>query len=191
VVIEREARVLNTYAPPADTPRRLGDEPAPAWVRAWRRYYRMLFRDSFPRLEPVAEAIFMDMVDAGVAREDMPARILEWLQTAEFERTRSLSDLMSPAACLVNFRGDCDSLGLTYAILLHHLGFEAIMMVSAEYSHALVGVDVPGEGARFPFRGREWLVAELTEEVGIGRIAQEMSDIGGWIGIKLDPTVVW
>jgi hypothetical protein len=28
-------------------------------------------------------------------------------------------------------------------------------------------------------------VAELTEEAGIGRIAQEMSDIGGWIGVKL------
>ena len=64
-------------------------------------------------------------------------------------------------------------------------------MVSREFGHALVGVDVPGEGARFPFQNREWLVAELTAEVPIGMIAQEMSEIAGWIGIKLDPTVVW
>ena len=121
----------------------------------------------------------------------MPVRILEWLQSAEYKRTRSLSDLMSPAVCLVEFAGDCDSLGITYAILLHHLGFDAILMASVEYAHAMVGVDIPGEGARFPFQDRQWLVAELTEEVGIGRIAQEMSDIGGWIGVKLDPTVQW
>ena len=188
VLIEREARVLSAYAPTEGaTPRPDPDTP-PEWVTAWRRYFRMIYRDSFDRLQPVAEALFQDLVMAGVPREDMPAHILEWLQTAEYARTRSLSDLMSPALCLVSFSGDCDSLGLTYAILLNHLGFDAILMVSIEYAHALVGVDVPGEGARFPFEDRQWLVAELTEEVGIGMIAQDMSDIGGWIGVELDPT---
>jgi hypothetical protein len=151
----------------------------------------MIYRDSFSRLEPVAEAIFQDLSVAGVPREEMPARILEWLQGAEYQRTASLSDLLNASACLVQFAGDCDSLGITYAIILHHLGFDAILMASVEYAHAMVAVDVPGEGARFPFQGRQWLVAELTDEVGIGRIEQSMSDIGGWIGVKLDPTVVW
>ncbi len=191
ILIEREARVLSSYAPPPESEHHHGAGEPPWWVTAWRRYFRMLYRDSFDRLQPVAEAIFMDLASAGVARDDMPARIVEWLQTARYERTASLSDLMNPASCLVEFAGDCDSLGLTYAILLHHLGFEAIMMVSMEFAHAMVGVDVSGEGARFPFEGREWLVAELTEEVGIGRIAADMSEISAWIGVKLDPTIRW
>lgn len=190
-LIEREARVLSNYAPSEAESPRIGEGPAPPWAIAWRRYFRMIYRDSYSRLQPVAEALFMDLAGAGVSREEVPARILEWLQTARYERTRSLSDLMSPAACLVQFAGDCDSLGITYAILLHHLGYEAILMASIEYAHAMVGVDIPGEGARFPFSGRQWLVAELTKEVGIGRIAQDMSDIGGWIGVKLDPTIQW
>jgi len=190
-LIEREARVLSAYAPGSGESPRIGNGPAPPWAVAWRRYFRMIYRDSFSRLEPVAEALFMDLARAGVPREEMPARILAWLQSAEYKRTQSLSDLMSPSACLVEFAGDCDSLGITYAILLHHLGFDAILMASIEYAHAMVGVDVPGEGARFPFSGKQWLVAELTEEVAIGQIAQEMSDIGGWIGVKLDPTVEW
>jgi hypothetical protein len=185
VMIEREARVLSTYAPvEGATPRPDPDTP-PEWVTAWRRYFRMIYRDSFEKLAPVAEALFVDLAGAGVMRDEMPARILEWLQSAEYQRTRSLSDLLNPSSCLVQFAGDCDSLGITYAILLHHLGFDAILMASVEYAHAMVGVDIPGDGARFPFEGREWLVAELTEEAGIGRIAQEMSDIGGWIGVKL------
>ncbi|MFP4153018.1 MAG: hypothetical protein ACLFSV_09240 [Alkalispirochaeta sp.] len=190
-LIEREARVLSAYTPEEGESPRVGDGPAPPWAVAWRRYFRMVYRDSFSRLEPVAEALFMDLARAGVPRDEMPARILGWLQSAEYKRTRSLSDLMSPSACLLEFAGDCDSLGITYVILLHHLGFDAILMASIEYAHAMVGVDVAGEGARFPFSGKEWLVAELTEEVAIGQIAQEMSDIGGWIGVKLDPTVEW
>lgn len=190
-LIEREARVLSSYAPSEAESPRIGNGPAPPWAVAWRRYFRMIYRDSYTRLQPVAEAIFQDLARAGVPRNEMPARILEWLQTAQYQRTRSLSDLMSPSACLVQFAGDCDSLGITYAIILQHLGFDAILMASIEYAHAMVGVDVPGEGARFPFSGREWLVAELTKEVGIGQIAQDMSDIGGWIGVKLDPTIQW
>ncbi|MFW5827581.1 MAG: hypothetical protein ACOCU4_05795 [Alkalispirochaeta sp.] len=191
VLIEREARVLSEYAPTEGAFPRPDPDTPQEWVTAWRRYFRMVYRDSFSRLEPVSEAIFQDLAAAGVAREEMPARILEWLQGAEYQRTASLSDLLNPSACLVQFAGDCDSLGITYAIILHHLGFDAILMASVEYSHAMVGVDVPGEGARFPFEGREWLVAELTDEVDIGQIDQTMSDIGGWIGVKLDPTVQW
>ncbi len=188
-LIEREARVLSAYAPEAGDSLRIGDGPPPPWATAWRRYFRMIYRDNYSRLEPVAEALFMDLSREGVPRDEMPATILSWLQGAEYRRTPSLSDLMSPSACLVDFAGDCDSLGITYAILLHHLGFDAILMVSMEYAHAMVGVDIGGDGARFPYSGRQWLVAELTENVAIGQIAQDMSDIGGWIGVQLDPTV--
>lgn len=191
VLIEREARILSEYAPTEGAFPRPDPDTPQEWVTAWRRYFRMVYRDSFSRVEPVAEAIFQDLAAAGVAREEMPARILEWLQGAEYQRTASLSDLLNASACLVQFAGDCDSLGITYAIILHHLGFDAILMASVEYAHAMVGVDVAGEGARFPFQGRQWLVAELTDEVGIGRIDQSMSDIGGWIGVKLDPTLQW
>lgn len=191
VMIEREARVLSAYAPNEGAFTRPDPDTPPDWVTAWRRYFRMIFRDSYDRMEPAAEAIFEDLVREGVPREEMPARILTWLQSAEYQRTRSLSDLMSPSSCLLAFAGDCDSLGITYAIILQHLGFDAILMASVEYAHAMVGVDVGGQGARFPFRDRQWLVAELTEEVGIGMIAEDMSDIGGWIGVKLDPTLPW
>jgi hypothetical protein len=191
VLIEREARILADYAPAEGESSRIGTGPVPEWVRAWRRYFRMVYRDNYDRLEPVAEALFDDLSRDGISREEMPARLLGWLQGARYERTTSLSDLMSPAWCLVDFAGDCDSLGLTYAIILQHLGFDAILMVSIEFAHALVGVDVAGTGARFPFEGREWLVAELTVPVPIGQIDETMSDIGGWVGIKLDPTIPW
>lgn len=191
VLIEREARVLQPHAPLQNEPLRFVDgngEVAPDWAQAWRRYYRMLYRDNYERLVPVSEALFHDLARSGVPREEMPQAILSWLQGAEYRRTNTLSDLMNPSWCLVDFAGDCDSLGLTYAIILDHLGFDAVLMVSMEYAHAMVGVDISGAGARFPFDGRQWLVAELTAPVALGQIEASMSDTGGWVGIKLDPT---
>ena len=188
VLIEREARLLSAYQPPPGQPLHVAPGSVPPWSAAWQRYFRMIYRDNVARMEPVAALVFDDLVQAGHDREDYPAVLLRWLQGAEFVRTGGMSDLMSPAESLVEYSGDCDSLGLVYAILLKHLGIDAILMLSAVHGHAMVGVDVPGAGARFRFGGRDWLVAELTDEVALGRIAAEMADPADWIGVDLDPT---
>ena len=190
MVIEREARILRNYTPTTLTPAPYGRRPPP-WVVAWRRFFRMAYRDSYEALRPVASALHAYFVRSGVERTQMPGHLLQWLQTARYLRSGTLSDLVSPPASLASFAGDCDTLSLAYAILLHHLQFDAILMVSDHYDHAMVGVDIAGEGARFPFEGKEWLVAEVTDRVAIGLIDRERSDPTHWIGVKLDPTVVW
>ncbi|MFP4302718.1 MAG: hypothetical protein ACLFQZ_11880 [Spirochaetaceae bacterium] len=208
-LIEREARVLATYTPEGnDRPgngsgaeggspgesaegerlRGRRDEGVPEWVAAWRRYFRLIYRDNYPRLEELAHALDERFRDEGATYYDVPKRILEWLQGYEYLRTGTLSDFLAPLVAITEQKGDCDSLALIYTILLHHLEYDAVIMVSAEYSHAMVGVDMPGKGARFPFDGREWLVAELTADVEIGMIDQSMSDIGGWIGVRVGPS---
>ena len=187
MLIEREARLLYAYQPLPGRPLSAAPGTVPPWSAAWQRYFRMIYRDNFARMEPVAELVFNDLVQAGYNRDDYPAVLLRWLQGAEFVRTGDVSDLMSPGAGLVSYSGDCDSLGLIYAILLEHLGVDTILMLSAKHKHALVGVDVSGAGARFRFDGRDWLVAELTAEVALGQIAAEMADPADWIGVDLDP----
>lgn len=201
-LIEREARVLATYTPggnerpgpdrrdgaPGGGSQRLRgrrDEGVPDWVAAWRRYFRVIYRDKYVRLGELADALNERFRNEGATFYEVPVRILDWLQEFEYLRTGTLSDFMAPLVSLTEQQGDCDTLAMVYTILLHHLGYEAIIMVSAEYSHAMVGVDMPGIGARFPYDGRQWLVAELTADVAIGQIDQTMSDIGGWIGVRV------
>ena len=74
---------------------------------------------------------------------------------------------------------------MTYVILLHHLGVDAIIMASDRYAHAMAAVDTFGPGARFEFEGRQWLVAEMTAEVALGQIAADVADPAGWIGVRL------
>jgi hypothetical protein len=46
-------------------------------------------------------------------------------------------------------------------------------------------VDVAGGGARFSFEGKQYVVAETTEEVGLGLIERTMAYPKGWIGVSL------
>lgn len=167
VMIEREARILAAL-PSLD-------------IDAWERYYRLIYRDSYQRLVPVAEQIKPHV--RGKDDRTVASELLVWLQGFTYLRTGTVSDLQPPLQSVVTASGDCDSLGLLYCILLHHLGIDAVLLVSTEYSHSIAAVDVPGPGARFSFEAKEYLVAELTDDVDIGLIDSTMADPAKWIPI--------
>lgn len=178
-VIDREARILTEY-----DPRKTPEED---WKAAWKRYYRMVYRNSYSRLKPAADIIRSYFGAHETPREEIPAILLTWLQGFEFVQSGGISDLESPLSSLINRRGDCDSLALTFLILLDHLGIDGALFVSMEYGHAIAGVDIPGEGARIEAGGTDYLVAELTDDVRLGLIDQTMADPAGWIGITFYP----
>lgn len=184
-LIEREARILSQYAGDAAAAGGRWSGGTDAWVEAWRRFYRMIYRDNFFRLSSIARSVKQHFDDAGVGEDEIPAELLSWMQSFDYTRTGSLSDLLSPVTCFLERAGDCDSLGLAWVILLQHMGYDAILLVSSEYGHALAGVDVAGEGARFEFEGTEYLLAEFTEEVDLGLIPQDMADPSKWIPVRL------
>jgi len=49
----------------------------------------------------------------------------------------------------------------------------------------MLAVDVPGGGQRFPFKGKEYLVAETTAKVGLGMIDSSQTDLSKWLGVEL------
>jgi hypothetical protein len=175
VLVDREARILAPY----------GALDRELFSDAWRRFFRMIYRDNYMRVEPIAREIEARLDADGLPRVDYPHELLAWLQGFDYDRTGGLSDFLPPISCLATETGDCDSLAMTYVIILHHLGFDAILMASDRYAHALAAVDAQGGGARFPFEGAQWLVAELTADVPLGQIDASMADPAGWIGVRM------
>ncbi|MEM5947136.1 hypothetical protein WKV44_01110 [Spirochaetia bacterium 38H-sp] len=172
VMIEREARILMTYK----------DELA---YRAWERYYRLITRDQYVRLAPLVSQLEEILAKKNIDVQDYPNVLLKWLQGFDFKRSGTISDLIPPVSCLTQKAGDCDSLALTYLIILHYFGFDGILMLSSEYAHAMAAVDTAGDGARFSHDRKRYLVAELTDDVPIGMIASDMSDPAKWIGVSI------
>lgn len=170
-VAGREFRVLQAYA-----------ENESLWREAWARAYRMIYRESAARLDQLAVELDRLLPDDPT---DTARQILFWTQGFTYERDEKGIDFVDPLSAAYEARGDCDSRAMVAAILLERRGIDAILMVSAAYSHALLGVDVPGGGQRFSFDGKNYLVGETTAKVGLGMIAADQQDWSKWIGIQL------
>jgi len=168
--VRREYRILETYL-----------ESKTFWKDAWARFYRMVYRESAGRLDGFTEAFARTLPRADST--ESARRVLAWVQGFVFERDLSGLDFVPPLVAAFERRGDCDSRALVMAMILERLGIDCVLMLSREYSHAMLAVDLPGGGQRFPFEGREYLVAETTAGVGLGMIDSSQADFSKWLGV--------
>jgi hypothetical protein len=173
-LVDREYLVLERYA---------GD---PLWKEAWGRYYRMIYRDSFERLQDAAFILERAWNVPALTSRDLADAALKWTQGFVYERDPEGSDFVNLVSAATEGRGDCDSRALLFALILEQADIPAAMMVSKEFSHAMGLADVEGEGARFNMENKKWLVAETTTRVDIGLIGESISETTKWFGIKLE-----
>lgn len=105
--------------------------------------------------------------------EDIRARELSMKESAELvvAFVQSLAyripedapfGVLPPALVLKEGWGDCDSKALLAVMMLETLGIEAVVLTSATFKHAAIGLALPGSDRRFRFEGRPWQYAELT-----------------------------
>ena len=196
-VVDREFEVMKLYL------------DSPLWQEAWKRFYRMIYKDSFDRL--VHAAFLLErgwnnsvLTDNGKKPEGtdqlgkrndeaagIAAKALKWVQDFRFERDLMGSDFVNLVTAVLEGRGDCDSRAMLWAVVLAQAYISSGIMVSREYSHAMGLADLEGQGARFPMKddsGKDirWMVAETTANVALGLIGETVSDISGWLGITFE-----
>jgi hypothetical protein len=175
VLIEREFFILSNYA------------NTQFWQEAWLRYYRFIYRDSWDRINNPVSALVANWggfnANNETAKKAFAQRALAFVQGFNYERGLSESDFINLVTAVVQRRGDCDSRSMLWAIILARADIRSAIMVSRQYSHAMGLAEIDGNGARFDAYGTRWMVAETTDKVDIGLIAQDVSDPRHWIGI--------
>ncbi|MDR2793828.1 MAG: hypothetical protein LBB61_09230 [Treponema sp.] len=173
-VVDREDLVLRRYV------------QTPLWKEAWERFYRIIYRDSFERVQNAAFVLERSWSGSAPDARALADKALKWVQDFKYERDLEGSDFVNLVTAAAEGRGDCDSRALLWAVILEHANIPAGIIVSAEYGHAMGIVDAEGAGARFPMDGTRWLVAETTAHVDIGMIGQSMSDTNKWLGFRFE-----
>ena len=182
-VIDLEYSVLNLYA------------NHKMWKEAWQRYYRMICRDNAGRLQQTAKNIYDSIYPELKKSKPQDADIkyaqalLSWVQTFGYERAQSKieSDFTSLPASIKGKGSDCDSRSMLVSVLLNYTGIDTAMLISREYSHAVVVTDIPAPGQTFTMEnGREYLFGETTARVTWGMLAQDQADRTKWIPVTFD-----
>lgn len=182
-VTDLEYSVLNLYA------------NHKMWKEAWQRYYRMIYRDNAGRLQQTAKNIYDSIYPELKKSKPQDADIkyaqalLCWVQTFGYERAQSKieSDFTSLPASIKGKGSDCDSRSMLVSVLLNYTGIDTAMLISREYSHAVVVTDIPAPGQTFTMEnGREYLFGETTARVTWGMMAQDQADRTKWIPVTFD-----
>lgn len=178
-LIDREYAILSLYG------------QSEFWQEAWKRYYRLIYRDSFSRLQKVAdsfyEVLWPSAMEYNFENPDLAygQLILTWLQSFSYKRDFSQSDFTPLPAILLGEGSDCDSRAMLGAILLSHLNYHTNVFISPEFKHALLGFEVMGNGAHLEEGGIQYLLGETTAKVDFGLIAQDMAIKEKWFGVLL------
>ena len=182
-VTDLEYSVLNLYA------------NHKMWKEAWQRYYRIIYRDNAGRLQQTAKNIYDSIYPELKKSKPQDADIkyaqalLSWVQTFGYERAQSKieSDFISLPASIKGKGSDCDSRSMLVSVLLNYTGIDTAMLISREYSHAVVVTDIPAPGQTFTMEnGREYLFGETTARVTWGMLAQNQADRTKWIPVTFD-----
>jgi hypothetical protein len=168
-VVDREFGLLTAYL------------ETPLVYDAWKRYYRLIWRDAWARL---SKAGFILGNNLPAEPEKAAAELLAWTQGFTYVRNPNGSDFDSLPDAFVTKKADCDSRSLLLVLLLNQMGIDAILLVSPEYSHAVAAIDCPGSGARYAYGGKNYLIADTTAKVGLGLIAQDMADPAKWFAVS-------
>ncbi len=171
-VVEREYAVLVMYA------------DSPLWQEAWQRYYRQIFRNSCGRLK---NAAFMIQNALQSTDRDVAQQLLTWTQNFTYQRDYTTSDFTPVTAALTGSGCDCDSRAMLITCLLMNMGIPSSIFVSREYSHAVVGVQVDGRGARLDTEDGSFVLGETTAKVDLGMMAKNMTDSTKWLYVPLVP----
>jgi hypothetical protein len=174
-LIDREFAVLRRYL------------TSPRGKAAQARFYRMIYHDSFDRLANIAFSLERLWDIPELEKRDFANKALSWVQSFTYERDLMGSDFVNLVSAALDGRGDCDSRAMLWAIVLVQADIPASVMISTHYSHAMGLADLDGSGARFELApGKNWLVAETTSHVEVGRIGQNMSETRYWWGLELE-----
>lgn len=163
-------------------------------IEAWQRFYRLIARDSRGRTKEAAFAIQNALAKS--ARQSDPddpdaaiaQMLLTWTQGFPYERastTPDKADFASIPSVLSGAPSDCDSRSLLAAVLLKNMDIDACLFVSAAYSHAVLGVALPGkQGQVIAAGGTDYLVGETTASgTTLGMMDATKQDRANWIPV--------
>lgn len=180
-VINNEIEVLSLYAQSSHK------------IQAWKRYYRLIYRDNSSRIEKVIKQIIKTLYPLALKENpehpenQIAAWTLEYVQKMKYERDKTNRADFANLCSIINGKGsDCDSRSLLVASIMNEAGFDSLLLVSDEFKHALVAVNLDAQGQKFTYNKKEYLMGETTAFITFGTISANHADRTKWFAVDFN-----
>jgi len=94
--------------------------------------------------------------------------------------------ILSPVEFLYTLTGDCDTRSVLLYAVLKHFGYNSLIMISNEYRHAMIAIDLPASGDHIIHKGKKFYFWETTNTGWLpGMLPPDTNNITYW-NITLD-----
>jgi hypothetical protein len=89
--------------------------------------------------------------------------------------------IISPYEFLHTLYGDCDTRAVLLYVLLQKMGFDPMIVVSDEYAHAMLALNIPAQGDYLRYEGKKYYFWETTATGwAIGMLPPESNNKNYW-----------
>jgi hypothetical protein len=176
----------------------------------WHNLYYDLYDHDKSFLGPLQDSIISFANKNGISKADLIYSIVTMVQDIQYNyvlqddscsvhqdfpcRPLESYGLVPPVGFLYTLSGDCDTRTVLLFAVLKNLGYDPIIVNSAQYGHSMLAVDIPTQGDYFIHKGRKFYFWETTSTGWApGMLPPEMNNIDYWTIIldyefETDPT---
>jgi hypothetical protein len=153
----------------------------------WSRIYAEAARLNRGRIEPFVRGFRALAERHNLSRRETLELVAAFAQHFEYAIPENYLQLYTPPRLLETGRGDCDSRSLFLVLVLERLEFDAVLLLSPRYRHAMAGVVCAScEGASLrTIDGRSYRFIETTARVPPGFLHPAVNDLAQWHALKL------
>ncbi|MCR9143492.1 MAG: hypothetical protein NXI24_14680 [bacterium] len=179
-----QASILESNAAAASASRRT---KAASDLEYWSRIYREAADRNRERVRPFARGFEAMASEHDLTRQATLELVTAFVQNFEYAVPENYLQLYPPPRLLKLGRGDCDSRALFLALVLEEMGFDAVMLLSPRYRHAMTGVVCEGcSGAvHRSLDGRAYRFVETTARTPPGFLHPAVGELSFWHSLKL------
>jgi hypothetical protein len=148
----------------------------------WSRVYNSISRKNSSRIQSISRAFLFFQKENNLSRLDILNLILSFIQSIPYQiPNKEPFQLLAPPDVIKRGHGDCDSKSLLMIIILKQLGYNAVMLHSFNYLHAMVGVHTKATGFYKKYYYKKYYFCEVTNSGWrIGSLDPKMNNVKKW-----------
>lgn len=161
----------------------------------WKNVYYELYRYDAPIISFLKDSLQNLAVNNALTTGDFARLIVSFVQDIPYNyvvpgpcdrndhpcRGNEKFGILSPVEFLYSLSGDCDTRSVLLYDLLRHFGYNPLIMISNEYRHAMIAIDLPAVGDHIIHKGKKFYFWETTNTGWLpGMLPPDMNNLTYW-----------
>ncbi|MFK7954027.1 MAG: hypothetical protein AB8B73_14360 [Ekhidna sp.] len=169
-----------------------------AYEDIWGGIYKNLVKESKSNIHFLVDSLSSVGIKKKLSRPDLAEMIVSFVQDIPYSYVIGTDcesydtkgkpclgnmsfGILSPYEFIHSLYGDCDTRAVLIYTLLEEMGFDPMIVVSNEYAHAMLALNIPAEGDHLKYRGNNYYFWETTAEGWpLGMLPPTTNNVNYW-----------